>query len=84
MHKLCAQAIRKSWHRAWQGIQDLVFRFDMVLDENNVYLNEIDVFPLAVSFLDEYSTCDGFVEKMAACTCKYMLDHSTDEEAWSM
>jgi hypothetical protein len=56
----------------------------MVLEENNVYLNGIDVFPLAVSFLDKYITCEVYVEKMAECTYKYMLDHSTNEEAWPM
>jgi hypothetical protein len=87
MNHLCIRTIdllRKSHHTAWRGIRDLVFCFDMVLEENKVYLNEIDVFPLAASFLDEYTTCELYVEKMAECTCKYMLDHSTDEEAWPM
>jgi hypothetical protein len=61
-----------------------VFRFDVVLDGNEIYLNEIDVFPVALSFLDEYITCEDFLEKMVECTCKYMQDHSTNAEAWPM
>lgn len=87
MKILCNQTIdllRKSEHTAWRSIQDLVFRFDVVLDGNEIYLNEIDVFPVALSFLDEYITCEDFLEKMVECTCKYMQDHSTNAEAWPM
>jgi hypothetical protein len=76
--------LRQSHHTALRGKRDLGFKFDIVLEENNVYLNVIDVFPLVVSFLDKYVTCEVYVEKMAECTCKYMLDHSTDEKAWPM
>jgi hypothetical protein len=87
MNKICRKTIellRESGHSAWHGIQDLVFRFDMVLDGDKVYLNEIDLFPLAVSFLDEYITCEEFVGEMGACACRYMKDHSRDNEAWPM
>ena len=87
MNKICSQKIdllRKSQHSAWHGIQDLVFRFDVVLDGDKVYLNEIDLFPLAESFLDEYITCEMFVDELADCTCKYMLDYSRENEAWPM
>ena len=63
MNKMCSQTIdllRKSQHSAWHGIQDLVFRFDVVLDGDKVYLNGIDLFPLAESFLDECITCEMF------------------------
>jgi hypothetical protein len=48
----------------------------MVIDGDKVYLNEVDLFPLAVSFLDEYITCEVFGEEIADCSCRYMLDHS--------
>jgi hypothetical protein len=76
--------LRKSEHTAWRSIQDLVFRFDVLLDGNEIYLNGIDVFPVALSFLDEYITCEDFLEKMVECTCKYMQDHSTNAEARPM
>jgi hypothetical protein len=55
-----------------------------VLDgDNKVYLNKIDLFPLGVSLLDEFITCEVCVKKMVACACRYMLDHSSrDNEAW--
>ena len=87
MKILCNQTIdllRESEHTAWRSIQDLVFRFDVVLEGNEIYLHEIDVFPVSLSFLDEYITCVDFLEKMVECTCKYMQDHSTNVEAWPM
>jgi hypothetical protein len=56
----------------------------MVLEGNIVYLNEIEVFPLALSFLDEYIMCEDCVERIADCTCRYMQKHSTTEEAWPL
>ena len=87
MNGLCRRTIyllRKGQHSAWRGIQDLVFRFDMVVDENEVYLNEIDVFPPAVSFLDEYSALQDIIETMADCTYRYMINHTTEGVAWPM
>jgi hypothetical protein len=87
MNGLCRRTIdllRKSQHSAWRGIQDLVFRFDMVVDGNEVYLNEIDVFPLAVSFLDEYIASQDIIETMADCTYRYMISHTTEGVAWPM
>jgi hypothetical protein len=87
MNGLCRRTIdllRKSQHSAWRGIQDLVFRFDMVVDGNEVYLNEIDVFPLAVSFLDEYIASQDIIETMADCTYRYMINHTTEGVAWPM
>jgi hypothetical protein len=56
----------------------------MVVDGNEVYLNEIDVFPLAVSFLDEYIASQDIIETMADCTYRYMINHTTEGVAWPM
>jgi hypothetical protein len=52
--------------------------------EGKMFLNEIDVFPVAVTFIDDYVTGEHYIQNMAELTYKYLLEHSKTEMPWPM
>jgi hypothetical protein len=71
---------------SWRGIRYLVFRFDCFVCQVNgeVYLNEIDIFPVANALMDDYCTCEDYIKELAQRTLNYMIEHSSDDSSWSM
>jgi hypothetical protein len=71
---------------SWRGICYLVFRFDCFIctADKRVYLNEIDLFPVAQPLMHDYNGCESFIRRMAQCTLDYMIEHSLDSCPWSM
>ena len=67
----------------WQNMAHLVLRLDLFQDEKNdkVYLNEVEVLPIAMSFLDDCHLTHKFMDKMADETVKYIQKNWT---AWPM
>lgn len=71
---------------SWRGIRYLVFRFDCFVcnADGKTYLNEIDLFPIAHTMLDDYHSGEDFIKQLANCTYNYLLEHSTTDTSWSM
>jgi hypothetical protein len=71
---------------SWRGIRFLPFRFDCFFcgQDGKFYLNEIDLFPVAHTLLDDYNSCEDYIETLAKCTFDYIVEHSSTHASWSM
>jgi hypothetical protein len=88
--ELCRKTMKllmETNNSGWRGIRYLFFRLDLVVGngkEGQMFLNEIDVFPVAVTFIDDYVTGEHYIQNMAELTYKYLLEHSRNEMPWPM
>jgi hypothetical protein len=86
LFKSALDSLLKSRLPSWRGIRYLVFRFDCFIcnADGKVYLNEIDLFPIAHTLMDEYTSCEQYIQDLAKCTYDYLVEHSTTNSSWSM
>lgn len=74
--------LKESRH-PWMNMAHLVLRFDLFHDEDNdkVYLNEVEVLPIAMPFFNEYYLTHKFMERMVDETANYI---KKNWPAWPM
>jgi hypothetical protein len=86
LFKSALDALVETQKPSWRGIRFLVFRFDCFVCQvdGNIYLNEIDLFPMAHALMDDYISCEDYIKTMAKCTRDYLIEHSCSNTSWSM
>jgi hypothetical protein len=85
--KLCSTAIgllMATNQSCWRSIRYLIFRFDIAREGDTIYINEIDLFPMAASFIDDFVTGEKYMKDMAECTFNYFYDHNSSNTPWPM
>jgi hypothetical protein len=88
INKLCATTLALLMgqnHSPWKSIRNLVFRFDIVEEDAQVFLNEIDIFPVAHTFLEVYHSPtqqNAYIDALVTSTYNYFIDHTASDKSW--
>ena len=88
--KSCKQCIRQAFGhlkttsggRIWQDVGGITFRFDMFVLEEDAFINEIEVVPLAFTFLESYDIYYKIFDEIAKESASFIMNHTGPGKCW--